>query len=134
MLHSKGVVKTATQVATLKAGDEIKVRRRVFTFKTLIYVLCELDSFFFVFLLILLDVIYCLVPVTALFIFFESFCLYSLNGLINGKCPSILIFLSKLKKLYFQEKLLKHFYTRDIEILGWCPAGPVLPHGQKVPL
>ena len=21
-----------------------------------------------------------------------------------------------------------------IEILGWCPAGPVLPHGEKVPL
>ena len=26
-------------------------------------------------------------------------------------------------------------YTfRDIEILGWCPAGPVLPHGEKVAL
>ena len=23
---------------------------------------------------------------------------------------------------------------RDFEILGWCPAGPVLPHGEKVPL
>ena len=23
---------------------------------------------------------------------------------------------------------------RDIEILGWCPAGSVLPHGEKVPL
>ena len=23
---------------------------------------------------------------------------------------------------------------RDIEILGWCPAGPVLPHWEKVPL
>ena len=23
---------------------------------------------------------------------------------------------------------------QDIEILGWCPAGPVLPHGKKVPL
>ena len=23
---------------------------------------------------------------------------------------------------------------RDIEILGWCPVGPVLPHGEKVPL
>ena len=23
---------------------------------------------------------------------------------------------------------------RDIEILGWCPAGQVLPHGEKVPL
>ena len=26
------------------------------------------------------------------------------------------------------------FYPRDYEILGWCPAGPVLPHGEKVPL
>ena len=23
---------------------------------------------------------------------------------------------------------------RDIEILGWCPAGPVLPHVEQVPL
>ena len=23
---------------------------------------------------------------------------------------------------------------RDFEILGWCPVGPVLPHGEKVPL
>ena len=23
---------------------------------------------------------------------------------------------------------------QDFEILGWCPAGPVLPHGEKVPL
>ena len=23
---------------------------------------------------------------------------------------------------------------QDIEILGWCPAGPVLPHVEKVPL
>ena len=22
----------------------------------------------------------------------------------------------------------------DNEILGWCPTGPVLPHGEKVPL
>ena len=26
------------------------------------------------------------------------------------------------------------FSPRDIEILGWCPAEPVLPHGEKVPL
>ena len=25
-------------------------------------------------------------------------------------------------------------YPRDIEILGWFPAGSVLPHGEKVPL
>ena len=23
---------------------------------------------------------------------------------------------------------------QDFEILGWCPAGPVLPRGEKVPL
>ena len=23
---------------------------------------------------------------------------------------------------------------QDFEILGWCPAEPVLPHGEKVPL
>ena len=23
---------------------------------------------------------------------------------------------------------------KDFEILGWCSAGPVLPHGEKVPL
>ena len=26
------------------------------------------------------------------------------------------------------------FYPLDFEILGWCPAGPVLPHAEKVPL
>ena len=25
-------------------------------------------------------------------------------------------------------------FPRDIKILGWCPVGPVLPHGEKVPL
>ena len=25
-------------------------------------------------------------------------------------------------------------YSQDIRILGCCPAGPVLPHGEKVPL
>ena len=24
------------------------------------------------------------------------------------------------------------FFPQDTEILGWCPAGPVLPHGEKV--
>ena len=28
----------------------------------------------------------------------------------------------------------KKVFPRDFEILGWCPAGPVLPHGEKVPL
>ena len=26
------------------------------------------------------------------------------------------------------------FLPQDIEILGWCPAGPVLPHWEKVSL
>ena len=25
-------------------------------------------------------------------------------------------------------------YLQDIKILACCPAGPVLPHGEKVPL
>ena len=25
-------------------------------------------------------------------------------------------------------------FLKDFEILGWCPVGPVLPHGEKVPL
>ena len=29
---------------------------------------------------------------------------------------------------------IKMPHPRDFEILGWCPAGPVLPHGGKVPL
>ena len=29
---------------------------------------------------------------------------------------------------------IKMPYPRDFEILGWCPVGPVLPHGEKVPL
>ena len=29
---------------------------------------------------------------------------------------------------------LKEVCPQDITILGWCPAGPVLPHGEKVPL
>ena len=26
------------------------------------------------------------------------------------------------------------YFTRDYEILGWCPVGTVLPHGEKIPL
>ena len=36
-----------------------------------------------------------------------------LNLLINGKCLSILIFLSRLKKLYFSQKLLKHLILQS---------------------
>ena len=36
--NSSIATKITTLIATLKADDEIKVRRRIFTFKTLIYV------------------------------------------------------------------------------------------------
>ena len=26
------------------------------------------------------------------------------------------------------------FFPETFKILGWCPAGSVLPHGEKVPL
>ena len=29
---------------------------------------------------------------------------------------------------------LEIIFPRDYEILGWCPAGTFLPHGEKVPL
>ena len=63
-------------------------------------------------------------------------------------------FLSYYKTIFFIKKLYEKFglkttsrpfsifkessvirnLPRDIEILGWCPAGPVLLHGEKVPL
>ena len=37
----------------------------------------------------------------------------------------------------FSRDILKatlfHIYPRDIKILGWYPAEPVLPHAEKVP-
>ena len=40
-----------------------------------------------------------------------------LNGLINGNCLSILIFLRRLKKLYFQEMLLKHLILQSFLVI-----------------
>ena len=37
-------------------------------------------------------------------------------------------------KLRLQNLLIINVSTRDNKILGWCPAGSVLPHGEKVPL
>ena len=36
-----------------------------------------------------------------------------MNEPINGKCLSILIYLSRLEKLYLEEKLLKHFIQQS---------------------
>ena len=38
-------------------------------------------------------------------------------------------------EFYLLDKILiNRGSPRDYEILGWCPAGPVLPQGEKVPL
>ena len=44
-----------------------------------------------------------------------------------------------LKPQFFGQELEKVIdeilgWCPDYEILGWCPAGPVLPHGENVPL
>ena len=38
------------------------------------------------------------------------------------------------KKPLLQITLQVLVFPRDIKILGWCPAGPVLHNGEKVPL
>ena len=38
------------------------------------------------------------------------------------------------KKPLLQITLQVLVFPRDIKILGWCPAGPVLDNGEKVPL
>ena len=30
--------------------------------------------------------------------------------------------------------MVQRFIPETFKILGWCPAGSVLPHGEKVPL
>ena len=37
---------------------------------------------------------------------------------------------------YFSTKALANKFrsSQDFEILDWCPAGQILPHGEKVPL
>ena len=32
------------------------------------------------------------------------------------------------------KKINNNRCPRDFEILGWCPVGTFLPHGEKVPL
>ena len=38
----------------------------------------------------------------------------------------------KLYKVHVNN--LPGFSPGDIKMLGWCPVGPVLPHGEKVPI
>ena len=36
--------------------------------------------------------------------------------------------------LYLFIMFIYYVYHETFKILGWCPAGSVLPHGEKVPL
>ena len=45
-----------------------------------------------------------------------------------NNCPSFRTILDAIKTP--SDKLV----PQDIEIRGWCPTRPVLPHGEKVPL
>ena len=38
------------------------------------------------------------------------------------------------KKKFYSSKEAILFNPETFKILGWCPAGSVLPHGEKVPL
>ena len=39
-----------------------------------------------------------------------------------------------MKKTVLEKQQVQDSLPGNIEILGWCPAGTVLPHGKKVPL
>ena len=64
---------------------------------------------------------------------------------ISKEYINLTIFASVWHFYHFPTDILKFFgysdfsmqvlvYPGDYEILGLCPAGPVLPHGEKVPL
>ena len=42
----------------------------------------------------------------------------ALRELINGKCLSVLTFLSRFKKLHFQEKWFKHFIAQSFLMIS----------------
>ena len=51
------------------------------------------------------------------------------------------MYLEKFLNIYFHEQMFFQIFVakgdicpQDIEVLGWCPGRPVLPHGEKVPL
>ena len=53
------------------------------------------------------------------------------DGLENQLKIELLLPINDNKKAYIQ---IVRTDTRDIEILGWCPAGSVLPQGETLPL
>ena len=53
------------------------------------------------------------------------------DGLENKLKIELLLPINDNKKAYIQ---IVRTDTRGIEILGWCPAGSVLPQGETLPL
>ena len=59
------------------------------------------------------------------------------NGLRHERVKYHLLFICLdffLSLVSVLVSFFQYFFPLDIKILGWCPAGPVLPHGEKVPL
>ena len=55
--------------------------------------------------------------------------------LVKGcKHPTTNVGYDKDKKPGTKKLSKMQCFPRDTEILGWCPAGTVLPYGEKVPL
>ena len=50
----------------------------------------------------------------------------------------VMLLVTYSRKVKIKTEMLKYLIfsicPRDIEILGCCPVGPVLPYGEKVPL
>ena len=55
-------------------------------------------------------------------------------GVLEKSAYCSLFTLPSLQLGIFLELSLELLLSQDIEILGWCPAGSVLAHGEKAPL
>ena len=62
--------------------------------------------------------------------------------ILKNICERLLLLMPKVLKLLnlnlvltatnsIRERYISAIKPRDIEILGWCPAGTFLPHGEK---
>ena len=51
-----------------------------------------------------------------------------------SKCHSFDICKKGTNSTQYKPKLDLDHALVDFEILGWCPVGPVLPHGENEPL
>ena len=55
-------------------------------------------------------------------------------GLIKDFVDIFVVPLVYIINLSMKTSTVPSVHPRDIEILGWCPVGSVLPHGEKVAL